>query len=141
MGIGKLASVGLIVLIMGITLIYYSDSLGKVPPYYHSDTIVILFLGGGVFLILGIAIILAVFLELANKVKMDEERMREMNAITRIKNVFNEAGYSQSDIEELTKLAVVMLKEGTNDDDWTSIGPTKLMTTVQAAVALLGKKP
>ena len=71
----------------------------------------------------------------------EEKIKREANAISRIKNVFNEAGYSPSDVEKLTGLAVVMLKEGTTYGDWTAIGPTKLMTTVQAAATLLGKKP
>ena len=73
--------------------------------------------------------------------EMDEKMKHEAKAISRLKNVFTEAGYSSDEVDEMTRLAVVILKEGTTYGDWASFGPTKLSTTIQSVMALKGKKP
>jgi hypothetical protein len=55
---------------------------------------------------------------------------KEIYAISRIKKAFREDGYSPDDVEEMTKLAIVMLKEGTKD--WTDFDQIKLSKVVQA---------
>jgi hypothetical protein len=55
---------------------------------------------------------------------------KEINAISRIKRAFREAGYPPDEVEEMTNLAIVMLKEGTNN--WTNFDQIKLSEVVQA---------
>jgi hypothetical protein len=55
---------------------------------------------------------------------------KEINAISRIKGAFREAGYPPDEVEEMTTLAIVMLKEGSSN--WTNFDQIKLSTVVQA---------
>jgi hypothetical protein len=64
---------------------------------------------------------------------------KEINAISRIKGAFREAGYPPDEVEEMTKLAIVMLKEGTTN--WTNFDQIKLSTVVQAISAVRKRPP
>ena len=55
---------------------------------------------------------------------------KEINAISRIKKAFREEGYTPDEVEEMTKLAIIMLKKETTD--WTNFDQIKLSIIVQA---------
>lgn len=141
--IDKLLIAGIVVLISGILLLINTFMTHRTPN--NSDTIGLSMLLSLAFLFIGFVMTATAYLtyvgEAKEEAKEREEKMREEYAISRLKNVFIGAGYPQNDVEELTKFSVVMLKEGTTYGDWTDIGPTKLITTAQAAATLLGKKP
>jgi hypothetical protein len=64
---------------------------------------------------------------------------KEINAISRVKRAFREAGCPPDEVEEMTKLAIVMLKDGTAN--WTNFDQIKLSTVVQAISATKKRPP
>jgi len=64
---------------------------------------------------------------------------KEINAISRIKGAFRKAGYPPDEVEEMTKLAIVMLKDG--NANWTNFDQIKLSTVVQAISATKKRPP
>jgi len=63
---------------------------------------------------------------------------KEINAISRIKGAFREAGCPPDEVDEMTKLAIVMLKDGTAN--WTDFDQIKLSTVVQT-ISAARKRP
>jgi hypothetical protein len=64
---------------------------------------------------------------------------KEINAISRIKGAFREAGYPPDEVEKMTELAILMLKEETAD--WTNFDQIKLTTIVQTISATKKRPP
>lgn len=58
----------------------------------------------------------------------------EVIAVLKIKSTFIEAGYDPNEANEMTRIAVKILKDWSND--WTVMGPTKFAEVIQAVKAL-----
>ena len=58
----------------------------------------------------------------------------EVITVLKIKSTFIEAGYDPNEANEMTRIAVKILKDWS--DDWTVMGPTKFAEVIQAAKAL-----
>lgn len=58
----------------------------------------------------------------------------EVITVLKIKSTFIEAGYDPNEANEMTRIAVKILKDWSND--WTVIGPTKFAEVIQAVKAL-----
>lgn len=65
---------------------------------------------------------------------------REANARKRIRDIFTQAGNLPAEVEDKTKLAETLLRQG-KGDDWPEFGPTKISEIVQGVEALKGKRP
>jgi hypothetical protein len=62
---------------------------------------------------------------------------REANARARLREIFTQAGNSPAEVEDKTKLAETLLRQG-KGNDWTEFGPTKISEIVQGVEALKG---
>jgi hypothetical protein len=58
----------------------------------------------------------------------------EVITVLKIKSTFIEAGYDPNEANEMTRIAVKILKDWSND--WTVMGPTKFAEVIQAVKAL-----
>jgi hypothetical protein len=65
---------------------------------------------------------------------------REANARARLREIFTQAGNSPAEVEDKTKLAETLLRQG-KGNDWTEFGPTKISEIVQGVEALKGGRP
>jgi|WetSurMetagenome_2_1015567.scaffolds.fasta_scaffold327109_1 hypothetical protein len=65
---------------------------------------------------------------------------REANARKRLRDIFTQAGNSPAEVEDKTRLAETLLRQG-KGNDWTEFGPTKISEIVQGVEALKGRKP
>lgn len=77
----------------------------------------------------------------ANALNAKKAQMnREANASARLRDIFTQAGNSSAEVEDKTKLAETLLRQG-KGYDWTEFGPTKISEIVQGVEALKGKRP